>query len=206
MSAWNLGVSKNKCLFPVRTMGVCFVLLEVKPGSLGMCWGDPQKKKYNLSDFVTLPNPVRLWPWRLGLNLLAQVILACSQHWVLLFHLAQGLFHGLGGFMAHPKAEHPHGAQTPYPHASSNREFLLLQALPSCLPQAGKMTLLAQPLCHSIPVVNKTLSVRLCCFSSMALSVCWSVFPIHWDTNPTHCYCIPQLPTVRQSIFFERQT
>lgn len=51
MSAWNLGASKNKCLFPARTTGVCFVPLEVKPSSLGMCcafpgwecWGDPQK-------------------------------------------------------------------------------------------------------------------------------------------------------------------
>lgn len=46
-----------------------------------------------------------------------------------------------------------------HPCASSNREFLLLQALPLCLPQAGKMTLLARPLCHSIAADNKSLSV-----------------------------------------------
>lgn len=41
--------------------------------------GRPTKKQYNPSDFVTLPNPVGLC---LGdsLNLLAKLILACSQH------------------------------------------------------------------------------------------------------------------------------
>lgn len=205
-----MGVSKNKRLFPARTIGVCFVPLEVKPSSSGICcafpgwecWEDPQKN--------TIPQILSLCWILLDSALETQPQPACQGN--------TGLFTALNAPLSPCSGFTPWFGQV---YSSSQcwastrstdsipllplTEFLLLQALPSFLPQAGKMTLLAQALCHSIAVVNKILSVCPCCFSSMALSVCWSFFPIHRDTNPTRCYSIPQVPTVQESIHFKRQ-
>lgn len=213
MSAWNLGASKNKCLFPARTIGICFVHSggETQLFRNVLCFSRlrvlrrPTKKNiYNPSDFVTLLNPVKLC--------LGDSAPTClpRQHWLVhstecsSFTLLRVYSMVWAGLQLIPRLG-VHTEHRLYPHASSNREFLLLQALPSFLPQAGKMTLLTQPLCHSTAAVNKSLSVCPCCFSSMALSVCWSFSPIHWDTNPTRCYSIPQVPAGQESIHFKRQ-